>query len=681
MAFDIFRKDSDREIKKQVISFRDGSRAIIRLTPSPSVLVTPSFSTTPSITPTISISNTPSITPSITVSETPSPTPSTSISNTPSITPSISISNTPSLTPSISLSNTPSLTPSITISETPSTTPSISISSTPSLTPSNTITPSLTPSISISNTPSITPTVSISNTASTTPSISVTATPSLTPSITLSVTNTPSITPSISLTPTNSVTPTITPSITPSSGGGIISDSLFVELDASNYTSGLWSDETGNGNNATINGATWLSDNGGIFDLDGSNDNISIPHTSNLSLNTSSQRTIQVWVKFDILPALNAQIPVFGKLSSNFNFDGYWGGLFSNGGVVRCVTNGGSIQRTSNSTLTITTDTWYLFTFISQITSTSNTTKVYINETEYITAAHGSDTYTETNPLYLGYIGSGISSPYLNGKIGACYFYTKGLSAAEVSTNFNATKTRYLNPSVSVTPTVSISNTPSISISNTPSITTSISVTPTPTVTPSITPSSGSGGNMYNLLSTAGKAAYDAASVNSFFSCSVDDYNAVFNGLSSTSKIGNTDVIFSTAVGSLYSGTCASVLPQANSTISANSYIVGFATKMITSLTTTVTPLISTTYKGTYTALSNSPTISGTARVYYLRKEPTITSTESYVGHVLATGNFDMTTTTYTNAGFDCSVPYSGWSNRTGTMPHFQMITTTVKPY
>ncbi len=45
--------------------------------------------------------------------------------------------------------------------------------------------------------------------------------------------------------------------------------------------------------------------------------------------------------------------------------------------------------------------------------------------------------------MYLGYIGAGVSSPYLNGKIGACYFYTKGLSAAEVSQNFDATKTRY----------------------------------------------------------------------------------------------------------------------------------------------------------------------------------------------------------------------------------------------
>ena len=228
----------------------------------------------------------------------------------------------------------------------------------------------------------------------------------------------------------------------------IVTNNLFLHLDASSSSSypgsgTTWFDLTDNNNDATINGATYSATDGGIFDLDGSNDNISIPHVSSLSLSTTVQKTIQVWVKIDALPTLNAQIPVFGKLSSSFGFDGYWAGLFSNGGVVRCVTNGTSIQRVSNSTLTVSINNWYLFTFVSQITNTSNTTKVYINETEYITTAHGSDSYNETNPLYLGYIGSGVGSSYLNGKIGACYFYTKGLTVEEISQNYNATKTRF----------------------------------------------------------------------------------------------------------------------------------------------------------------------------------------------------------------------------------------------
>ena len=135
--------------------------------------------------------------------------------------------------------------------------------------------------------------------------------------------------------------------------------------------------------------------------------------------------------------------PFFGKLSSSFAFDGYWSGLNNNGGLIRTVTNGTSIDRRQDSTSTISINTWYLYTFISQITSTSNTTKVYINTTEYISTAHGNDGYSESNPLYIGFIGTGIGSLYLNGKVGAVYFYTKGLSVSEITENYNSIKSKY----------------------------------------------------------------------------------------------------------------------------------------------------------------------------------------------------------------------------------------------
>jgi hypothetical protein len=228
-------------------------------------------------------------------------------------------------------------------------------------------------------------------------------------------------------------------------GVSIVTDSLFMHLDASDYTTGTWNDRTANANNATINGATWSSTDGGIFDLDGTNDTISIPHKSSLSLITGGQRTIQVWVKFDTLPSLNTEgQPVFGKLSSGFGFDGYYGTLFSNTAKTRVITNGTGTARTTTSTSNpISVNTWYLYTLVSQITATANTTKVYVNATEVSSTAHGSDGYSESNPLYLGYIGTGVSSTFLNGKIGAAYFYTKGLSATEVLQNYNETKARY----------------------------------------------------------------------------------------------------------------------------------------------------------------------------------------------------------------------------------------------
>jgi hypothetical protein len=234
------------------------------------------------------------------------------------------------------------------------------------------------------------------------------------------------------------------PWVGPSAGlPEILTDNLFMRLEASQYSgSGLWEDLQGS-NDATIIGATWTDTDGGIFDLDGVDDTIRIPHVTSLSLSTSESRTVQTWVKFDALPGSGQQIPVVGKLSSSFVFDGYWAGLFSNTGVVRAVTNGAGLQTVSDSTLTINVDTWYLFTFISRISGTAGTTKVYINGTEYISSAHGTDGYLESNPLYLGYIGSGVGSLYLNGKIGACYFYTDALTAQEVVDNYNSTKAKY----------------------------------------------------------------------------------------------------------------------------------------------------------------------------------------------------------------------------------------------
>jgi hypothetical protein len=281
-------------------------------------------------------------------------------------------------------------------------------------------------------TPTITPTITP------TPSI----TPTITPTQSVTPTNTPTITPTQTITPTTSVTPTPTPT-----SGGFVTDQLFMKLDATNYSgTGNWLDETINGNNGTISGATWLATDGGIFDFDGINDTISIPHNINLSLNTTTQKTIQVWVKFDTSPTGSNRSILFSKLSGGFNFDGYFGGInISNQSVV--VTNGTSIAKTTISTSGISLNTWYLFTFISQITNTADSTKVYINDVEYSSTFHGTDGYSEANPLTLGYMPAPLAGlgliQYLDGKIGACYFYTKGLSVAEISTNFNSTKSKY----------------------------------------------------------------------------------------------------------------------------------------------------------------------------------------------------------------------------------------------
>lgn len=165
-----------------------------------------------------------------------------------------------------------------------------------------------------------------------------------------------------------------------------------------------------------------------------------------------------------------------------------------------------------------------------------------------------------------------------------------------------------------------------------------------------------------------------------FISVSVTDYNNVFSALSNGVKVGMSDSQFAEA-GSSWAGGCAVVLPSGTSMVSSSSYIVGYACYSTSSSSNVITPLISTTFKGTYTGISNSITVSGSGYKYFIRKAPTNQLvSNSYVGHVSTTG-FRMGTTTYTGGGHDCGSPYSSWTNWNSTSPLFQMFGTNNKQW
>ncbi len=226
------------------------------------------------------------------------------------------------------------------------------------------------------------------------------------------------------------------------SPSGLVTSGLIVHLDASNTSSypgsgTTWTDLTGNANNGTLtNGPVYSSTAGGCIDCDGINDFISIANKSSLQPQSATPITMQIWVNFDAL----TDGAIINKLTASFAYDGY---------IVRATTagyagytvNGTSIDqgRNTSPTVVFTTGTWYLVTFITQRTATANTTRLYINTTVRIQSAWGNDGYSESNPLQLG----GGYGGFVNCKIGAFYFYSRGLSDSEITQNFNATKTRY----------------------------------------------------------------------------------------------------------------------------------------------------------------------------------------------------------------------------------------------
>jgi len=189
----------------------------------------------------------------------------------------------------------------------------------------------------------------------------------------------------------------------------------------------------------------------------------------------------------------------------------------------------------------------------------------------------------------------------------------------------------------------------------------------------------GSGGTMRSLLSVSGQSAYDAAANDSWFSVSSADYAAVVSGLSSITKYGLTDAQVAEN-GSAWTTGYAQAFPSTIGTVPANTYLIGFISRNTNGGTST--PLISTTFKGTYTAISNSPNAAtGGARGYFLRKATSATASTSYIG-ILPAGSTGSLTTTGFNppvaqmGGYDATSPYSTWSQWNGAYLIFQMIGT-----
>ncbi len=181
------------------------------------------------------------------------------------------------------------------------------------------------------------------------------------------------------------------------------------------------------------------------------------------------------------------------------------------------------------------------------------------------------------------------------------------------------------------------------------------------------------------LLSASGQSAYDAAASGNWFSVSASDYAAAVAGINGSAKYVMNDSLVAEN-GTAWSGTYAQAFPLTIAQIPSGVYLYGFISRTQSGGTTT--PLISTTFRGTYTAIANSPNAAtSSARGYFLRKAPTATSATSYVGLVnSATGL--MGTTTYNVAagsrgGYDNTVPYSTWVDWTGAYQIFQLLGTT----
>ena len=243
-----------------------------------------------------------------------------------------------------------------------------------------------------------------------------------------------------------------------SSGNGfylppIVTNSLVLYVDAANIysypgTGTTWTDLTGNGNNGTLlNGASFLIENGGVINFDGSNDYVSFP---SFNYDFSNGFTYFGFVKIDSTKSW-ARFMDFGLGQDNTNIIVYqnsttqklgihsqigaqssnqWGQLNSNGailapsatyrsiaGVIAAGTPGTQASSAAlyyNGVVTAST----VQTRVPFVPSTTNRTSNFFGRSNWPDA-------------------------YYDGTIGISLIYNRALSANEILENHNALRLRY----------------------------------------------------------------------------------------------------------------------------------------------------------------------------------------------------------------------------------------------
>ena len=178
--------------------------------------------------------------------------------------------------------------------------------------------------------------------------------------------------------------------------------------------------------------------NKGSFKFDGSNDYISIPYNSGLVPNTL---TLSAWINRTaaVYYAHFIGVPVS---------DTTWASPYVSYGIeyigttdtIGLVTGYTDNNFDYTSATAFGNDTWFHFT----ATYDKTNVKIYINGILQTTRAETRTLYASTANFYIG--SNNTTSEYpLNGKIANTLLYSRALSAAEVSQNYEAQKSKFAN--------------------------------------------------------------------------------------------------------------------------------------------------------------------------------------------------------------------------------------------
>ena len=216
-----------------------------------------------------------------------------------------------------------------------------------------------------------------------------------------------------------------------SSGQDIVEDGLVICVDAGdsksyNGSGTTWTDRVGS-TNGTIDGATFSSDYGGLFDFDGTNDSVNFGNASHINFIYTDAFSLEAWVNPD---SLSGFTHIIGKSYGNYRL-----AVISTGYTLRLDSN----QLTTNAG-SPTVGEWQHV--VATWEPSTSTAKVYVNGVLEETKTDTNVNWTnETMNFQIG--NSQSESYYFNGKIPIGRVYNKTLTLAEVKQNFKATRSRF----------------------------------------------------------------------------------------------------------------------------------------------------------------------------------------------------------------------------------------------
>ena len=219
-------------------------------------------------------------------------------------------------------------------------------------------------------------------------------------------------------------------------GPNIVKNGLVLYLDAGSPnsfyspTAGItWKDISGNNNTATlVNGPTYSSTDGGSIVFDGTNDYVTLTSTV-----TNTIYSVDIWYK------MGANDASYGYFISSGN-----NGLAINEGAVLSGQTFGTIyyynSSTANNLANIPSTTLWNH-IVAVISTSTNNIKIYGNGNP-TPLSNSTVTGLSTSVSNIGRYITGNGN-FLKGNLGSLKIYNRALDTAEISQNYNATKTRF----------------------------------------------------------------------------------------------------------------------------------------------------------------------------------------------------------------------------------------------